>query len=159
MYYADFTIEKRGEGIFYRLETHPAFEVALLGPYRGVETELVLMSRRLDDGSWSRMKFPGGYLRECTTMAGKILTDTGIEINEDSLKPMGQVIGHPEIVTPIRLYAAQDGIWSYVGAPRSGVALHRSTILNAAKLASLGELACDSSHELAMNLYFTYSQQ
>lgn len=141
-------------------ETPPAFTVGLLsaGTGPGDPPKIVLyMKRRLATDPLV-IKTPGGFDRPGQTMREKILADTGIAINEAELNPLGRVMGHPTILTPIRLYWSV--CWESVQRPRDGViVLDDIPLTRAAFLAHEGKIEDDASVELILKLYFLWREE
>ncbi len=140
-------------------KTPPAFTVGLLcaGTGPGDPPKIVLyLKRRLKDDPLV-IKTPGGFDRPGQTMGEKILADTGIVINEAELNPLGRVMGHATILTPIRLYWSI--CWEIVQRPRDGVIVLDDVPLDrAAFMAHEGKIEDDASVELILKLYFLWRE-
>lgn len=140
--------------VWAKVETRPAFEVALLKRAADGTIMVTLMRKRRKATDSPRTKVPGGYLRGPAqeAIAQKIEQDTGIRLSFDRLQNIGHVIGHSEIVTPIELYWC--AVWEKVGEARPGIEVFEVTLDEAARMAFEHEIENDSSFSLIMRLFY-----
>lgn len=159
--YARFTsdIQSSAEGQLERwftLETQPAFEVGMLQLNDG-QPQVMLMQKRRKEGEPWRTKVPGGYqwgpLEAYASQ--KIVQDTGLQINYERCKELKSVIGHSEIITPIRLFYTFH--WEKIGEPREGVRMLEVPLQQAIEMAGRGEIENDSSFSLLMWLWYLHT--
>ncbi|OGB74226.1 hypothetical protein A2V68_00455 [candidate division Kazan bacterium RBG_13_50_9] len=105
------------------LRSRPAAEVAPIRVNPDGEVEVVLMRKQYRADQVPFYKVPGGYILSENPdfdLRRKIAADTGILI-KDTVIYLGSTAGHPEIVTPIGLFAAPT--WEKVAPPREGIEL------------------------------------
>ena len=145
-----------GEELWTRIQSRPAFEVAMLT--RQQEPRVILMKKRHFVESSGLMRLPGGYLRgeKETNIPEKIETDTGIRLEFSDLIELGHVIGHPEIKTPIELYYTWD--WKQVGAIGPGIQIFDLPLVEAVKTAMGGFVESDSTFAALMRLYCLWKE-
>lgn len=119
-----------GGGSQLELDSRPAFEVVMLGRVTGVTEPYVVLIRkkRLEQTAYRDVewitKVPGGYFHDGSPgnvefVCQRLLQETGMEVDPESVHFIGQAIGHTEIRTPIALgYATR---YRKVQEPRPGV--------------------------------------
>ncbi len=138
------------------LETLPAFEVAMLIK-NGGQLHVQLMQKIRKQGENWRTKLPGGYLHGPIEEYAqkKILADTGLQFDFQRCKELPPVIGHAEIITPIRLFYTFQ--WEVVGKPRQGVRLLQLPLQSAIEMSACGEIENDSSFAVLMRLWYLHT--
>jgi len=119
-----------GGGSQLELDSRPAFEVVMLS--RAADTAephvVLIRKKRLEQTAYRDVewitKVPGGYFHDGSPgnlefVRQRLLQETGMEVDPESVHFIGQAIGHTEIRTPIALgYATR---YRKVQEPRAGV--------------------------------------
>ncbi|MCL5006526.1 MAG: hypothetical protein M1153_00035 [Patescibacteria group bacterium] len=145
--------------VWFRLESRDAFEVAMLGYNTTTNGPIVTLQRKRRLATDTpRTKVPGGYLWGSPEedIPAKILRDCGVQLGFGDLIPLGHVIGHSEIITPIKLYYTFR--WERVAEPRSGIEIFDVPLQKAVEMAIRHEVENDSSFSGLMRLYFLWKE-
>ena len=150
--YADFSAyrNKDTNEVFYKLTSREGACVAILDHQKG-KGPVVLLTKNSLDGP---PELPGGYIRPGVDFFDKVLSDTGVRVIPKNIVKFGEVVGHTEIITPIKLYYTWDFEVKNKDIP--GTIIIWTPIYMAEEMARKGQLRDTSSQQALYALAYDY---